>query len=230
MPFVLETCTRKPWLCYTTLPAQTVPEAESVVNSSGEEITGKRRTPQEQRSKMARILSQSGGNRMSSTENRRWPTDGLGSTANICITSRRLMLITRPRGDKDKDTKVLFHRPWIQKIINADPWIEEVITNPLRMLSSVLGKNKEDNISKFQRMRDQGEDHSTKNCKRDYNGWVKIGWPISRNLLPLDHLRKIGGHMNTNIKTLDGMDTKTFNGKITNDKITNDKIMIGLKI
>ena len=41
------------------------------------------RTPQEQRSKMTRILSQSGGNRMSSTKNRKWPTDGLRSTANI---------------------------------------------------------------------------------------------------------------------------------------------------
>ena len=33
--------------------------------------------------------------------------------------------------------------------------------------------------------------------------------------------------MNTNIKTLDGMDTKTLNGEITNGKITTGKIMIG---
>ena len=75
---------------------------------NGKGITGKRRTPHEQRSKMARILSQSGGNRMSSTENRRWPTDGLRSTANIWITSRRLIWTTRPRGDKDTDTIVLW--------------------------------------------------------------------------------------------------------------------------
>ena len=47
------------------------------------------------------------------------------------IFSRRLILTTRPRGDTDTDTKVLLHWPWLQKIVNADPWIEEVITNPL---------------------------------------------------------------------------------------------------
>ena len=123
--------------------------------------------------------------------------------------------------------KVLFQRPWLQKIVNAEPWIEEVITNPLRMLSSVLGKNKEDNISLFRKMRDQGKDHSTMNWKRNCDGWVKIGWLISRNVLPLDHLRKIGGHISTNI---DGMDTKTLNSEITNGKIINSKIMFGLKI
>ena len=157
----------------------------------------------------------------------RWPTDGL--TANIWITSRRLMLTTWPRGNKDTDTKVLFHRPWLQQIVNAEPWMEEVITNPLRMLSSVLGKNKEDNIL-FRKTRDQGKDHSTKNCKRYYDGWVKMGWLISRNVHPLDHLRKIGGHMNTNIKTLDGTEIKTLNDEITNGKIINSKIMFGLKI
>ena len=78
---------------------------------------------------------QSGGKRMRSTENRSWPTDGLRSTANIRITTRQLTLRTRPRGNKDTDTKVLLHWPVLQKIVNVDPSIEEVITNLLLMLS-----------------------------------------------------------------------------------------------
>ena len=131
------------------------------------------------------------------------------------FTSTRLIWTTRPRGNKDTDTKVLLHWPWPQKIVNADPL----------MLSSVFNKNKEDKIPTLRKMRDQSKDHSTKNCKRNWNGWVKIEWLISRNLLPLHHLHKIGGNMNTNIKTLNGMNTKTLNGEITNGKI-----MIGLKI
>ena len=49
---------------------------------------------------------------------------------------------------------------------------------------------------------------------------------ISRNLLPL-HLHKMGG--NTNIKTLNGVNTKTHNGEITNGKITNGEITSGEK-
>ena len=128
LPFVLQTyacgiCLRpdqdtirklkhylKPWLWYTALPVLTAPQTESAVNPNGEEITWKRRTPQEQRWKMARILPQSGGNRMSSTENRRWPTDGLRSTANIWITSRRLILTTRPRGTNTQIRKYYYKR------------------------------------------------------------------------------------------------------------------------
>ena len=51
----------------------------------------------------------------------------------------------------------------------------------------------------------------------------KIGGLISRNLLPLHHLHKIGGNTNVNIKTLNGVDTKT-----PNDGITNGKVMIGV--
>ena len=58
---------------------------------------------------MAMILLQSSDKVMRSTENRRWPTDGLRTTASKLITSRRLILTTRPRGDKDTDTKVLIH-------------------------------------------------------------------------------------------------------------------------
>ena len=44
---------------------------------------------------------------------------------------------------------------------------------------------------------------------------------ISRNLLPLHQPHKIGG--NTDIKTLNGVNTKTPNGEITNGEITSGK-------
>ena len=120
----------------------------------------------EQRSKMARILSQSGGNRMSSTENRRWPTDGLRSTANIWITSRRLIWTTRPRGDKDTDTKVL----WTVKDRQCEAMSRrsdyKPTTNALIGLRQEQGRQN----SYIPKMRDQGKNHSTKNCKRNWNG------------------------------------------------------------
>ena len=64
----------------------------------------------------------------------------------------------------------------------CDWWIEEMIANPLQLVILI-----------FRKMRDQGKDHSTKNCKRNWNGWVKIGWLISRNFLLVHHLHKICG-------------------------------------
>ena len=48
---------------------------------------------------------------------------------------------------------------------------------------------------------------------------VKIGGLISRNFP--HHLHNIGGNSNMNVKTLNGVNTKTPNDKITNGKVGN---------
>ena len=143
----------------------TVPEAKSVVPMAKRSLESEgRHTRSDQ--KWQGLLSQSGGNRMSSTENRRWPTDGPRSTANIWITSRRLVWTTRPRGDKDTDTKVL----WIVKDRQCGPTSRrgdyKPTTNALIGLRQEQGRQN----SYIPKMRDQGKDHSTKNCKRNWNG------------------------------------------------------------
>ena len=74
-------------------------------------------------------------------------------------------------------------------------------------------------IPKNERTRERGKDHSPRNYKQNWNGLINIGDLFSRKSLPPHHLHKIGG--NTNIKTLNGVNTKTLDGKITNGKITN---------
>ena len=71
--------------------ALTVPEARSAVTPSGRRITG--RTVQEEQTKMAMRPSQSGGKTMSSTESRRWLTDGLRSTYYKCLDYRKTIHI-----------------------------------------------------------------------------------------------------------------------------------------
>ena len=46
---------------------------------------------------------------------------------------------------------------------------KDVISNPLRKISQVFDKSKEDKIPIFRRTREQGKDHSTMICKRNQN-------------------------------------------------------------
>ena len=98
------------------------------------------------------------------------------------------------------------------RIVKLDQWKQEKTSVPLRKFSQVFDKKKDNIIPLLQRTREQGKDHSMKHCEQNYNGWVNIGGLISHNFLP-HHLHKIGG--STNIKTLNGMNTKTPTGKIT---------------
>ena len=83
--------------------------------------------------------------------------------------------------------------------------------SPLRNLSQVFDKNKDDRIPFFPRTREYGKDHSTKHCEQTWNGTARIGKPTGRKL-PLHHLHNNGG--NTNTKTRNGANTKTLNGEI----------------
>ena len=111
-------------------------------------------------------------------------------------------------------------------IAKRDQRKPEKVSIPLLKFSPVFDKSKQDRNPSFRRTRERGKDHSMKHCEQTWSGRVKIGKPTGRNL-PLHHLHKMGG--NTNIKTLNGVNTMTPNGEITNGTVINGENTSGTK-
>ena len=63
-------------------------------------------------------------------------------------------------------TRALFRWRVTHKIVKKDLWTPQKISNPLRKLSEVFDKDKDDRFHIYRRRREEGKDHSTKNCRR----------------------------------------------------------------
>ena len=108
-------------IVYLTILLEKIDQrAKRAAKLSGNKITGKQWTAKEEPRKTTRLLSQSDGNRMSSTEIRSWPMDGQKNIADTWTTSRRSTSIASQPGSRGTGTRAPSRWRVTKRIVKLD--------------------------------------------------------------------------------------------------------------
>ena len=138
---------------------------------SGNKTFGKQWMPKEEHRNMTRILSQSGGNSMRSTEILSEPMDGRKNIADTSITSRRSTSLTPHPGIRGAGTRAPSRWHATMRIVKLDQWKQEEISDPLPKFSQVFDKNLDDRIPLFRRTRRPFDE-----ARRAELEWMSHNW------------------------------------------------------